>query len=250
MHMALIKPLAWDSDFFGLSVGRYEGNTLDATSAKKLLNEFKEQKYDCVYAFLSPGDYPTALTAAQNNFLLSDIKNTFELSSRWQPDPMQSQDFQIDVIASGHKKLTQQKPTLISSAESLSQVSRFSFDPAFQHKAVTMYKKWVENIYGNKDGFFTLTFQNNKLIGFIGCTLKEKEGNLGLVWVDAPYQGKGAGRAMVQKSIEELKKRGAQRITVVTQQRNFLGNRLYESSGFRLADTQLVYHIHKHLRTS
>ncbi|TSC96859.1 MAG: putative acetyltransferase [Parcubacteria group bacterium Athens0714_26] len=236
----IINKLKWDSDFFGFKIGSFSG--LDYDNAEKFLKEFYDNKFDCVYVFVDPNDFNAIDIAAKNNFFLADIQMTYEFHSRPQKIKnafLESLAYEIlDVSSEDHKI----KIRML--ARELSSVSRFSFDPRFKNLSSKMYEIWADNIMRDKDGVTILAIDaNKKIVGFIGSTLKQNIGNVGLVWVSEAFRGRGIGAEMSDQIVSLLFDKGAEKITVKTQLRNNFANRLYQKVGFRLKEAKLIYHF-------
>ncbi|MDQ2682989.1 MAG: GNAT family N-acetyltransferase [Chloroflexota bacterium] len=70
-------------------------------------------------------------------------------------------------------------------------------------------------------------------VGYIGLTSYAGWGHIDRVAVQAGFQGKGFGRALVHYAVRRLASLGATRIGLSTQRRNDRSQRLYSDIGFR-----------------
>lgn len=236
----IINKLKWDSDFFGLKIGSFSGFNHD--NAEKFLKEFYDNKFDCVYVFVDPNDFNTIDIAGKNKFFLADIQMTYEFHSCPQKIKNKFLESLTYEILGGSNEAYKKEVRLL--AKELSSVSRFSFDPRFKNLSPKMYEIWADNIMHDKDGITVLAVDaNKKIVGFIGGTLKQNIGSVGLVGVSESFRGRGIGAEMSDKVVSLLFDKGAEKITVKTQLRNNYANQLYQKAGFRLKEAKLIYHF-------
>ena len=74
----------------------------------------------------------------------------------------------------------------------------------------------------------------NKLIGFVGYFMKnDREGFFNFLDVNPEYRGKGYAEQLARYAIDDMIKRGAQRITIVTYPHNVRALKLYTRLGFK-----------------
>ena len=235
----MIENLAWDSDFFGLNVGRYKGKTLRKSQTKKFLKEAEKRKFDCVYVFLDPSDYESVAEAGENKFFLSDIRSVYELP-KMELNKSKGSLLTHSVLSSEDGR---EKEEVIKMSKKLSSASRFYFDPIFRNKAKEIYAIWAEKIINNKNGAVILNSRKGRIVGFTGCELDKGVGEIVLVYVGEKFRGQGFGEEVVKNGVEWLIKNKAKKIMVKTQVRNVAANRLYQKAGFRVAENNLIYHV-------
>jgi ribosomal protein S18 acetylase RimI-like enzyme len=66
---------------------------------------------------------------------------------------------------------------------------------------------------------------------------------IGLVGVHSKYSGKGLGKAVLENSLMKLKDIGINKVSVITQGRNYPAQRLYQRVGFLIEKSQVYYHL-------
>lgn len=72
------------------------------------------------------------------------------------------------------------------------------------------------------------------LIGFVGYYMKSpQEGFLNFVAVNEEYRGKGYAQKMAQVAVDDMIKRGAKKIKLVTRPSNLAARAVYKRLGFR-----------------
>jgi dTDP-4-amino-4,6-dideoxy-D-galactose acyltransferase len=126
--------------------------------------------------------------------------------------------------------------------------SRFHLDPAVGlDRANEVKRQWARNACHGRASAVYVARRQNDVVGFL-AVLENRSGAgtdaiIDLVGVDAGHQGQGAGRALSRSFVEQWRGR-ADRLRVGTQISNIPAMRLYESIGFRVAETSYVLHAH------
>jgi dTDP-4-amino-4,6-dideoxy-D-galactose acyltransferase len=135
--------------------------------------------------------------------------------------------------------------------------SRFYADPHFpRSRCDELYATWIEKSCRGMDADpgsqLVLTAgvpETGGPAGYISCILRgisggtgEREGEIGLLAVDAAAQGRGLGGALVSAALRWLAERGALRVRVVTQGRNTRAQRLYQAHGLLTCSIGLWFH--------
>lgn len=126
--------------------------------------------------------------------------------------------------------------------------SRFHLDPAIgRERANEIKRRWAANACCGRASAVYVAREQGKVAGFLAVLVKDTAGKkdaiIDLIGVEATYQGRGAGRAMSRMFVEQWRN-CASRLRVGTQVSNIAALRLYESIGFRVAETSYVLHAH------
>jgi dTDP-4-amino-4,6-dideoxy-D-galactose acyltransferase len=231
--------LEWDSQFFGRRIGRLAPGRLAPDLMPAIFDWCGANRIAGLY-FLADADHcETARLASQHGFSLMDVRVTLEhsrLHGDLRPAPAGEvviRPFQRDDL-----------PALRSMAGRLHQDSRFFFDPHFPpSRSRAMFEAWIEKSCRDERGaVFVAQFQGQPA-GYIACRHADAQtGQIDLLGVDSPAQGRKAGRGLVSSALQWCAARGADRVLVVTQGRNVQAQRLYQRCGFTTASVQLWYH--------
>jgi dTDP-4-amino-4,6-dideoxy-D-galactose acyltransferase len=80
-------------------------------------------------------------------------------------------------------------------------------------------------------------------LGLVTIAIDGPAGQIGLIAVRDEARGRGVGSMLVAAAHRRMLARAAWRATVVTQLDNAAACRLYERSGYRLADLRNFYHF-------
>ncbi|MFO7623133.1 MAG: GNAT family N-acetyltransferase [Anaerolineales bacterium] len=91
----------------------------------------------------------------------------------------------------------------------------------------------------------TVAEDDDGLVGYQISTASPMGGHLARLAVDPEQQGKGIGFSLVLDTISQFKRRGAQRVTVNTQQDNHASLSLYLKAGFRETSEQYPVYLYQ-----
>lgn len=135
-------------------------------------------------------------------------------------------------------------------AASCFQYSRFHLDPSVSDCIANEIKRaWVRSyLHGLRGEALWIALLDGRPIGFVAMLAQESEGMrsmlIDLIGVDKNHHGKGVGRQMVAYVIDAHAQE-CDRLVVGTQVANIRSMRLYERSGFRVASSSYMLHLHK-----
>jgi len=123
--------------------------------------------------------------------------------------------------------------------------SRFHLDNNFSRDVANHIKaEWVQNYFLGKRGeYMVVAVLDGKVIGFLQLLQSGGLLTIDLIAVDNNYQKKGIARDMAIFAERQCK--GCRLMQVVTQIANTPSIRFYEKLGFRLINSQYVFHFHK-----
>ena len=223
--------LPWDSSFFGYCTGRivikhFEKDCLtsiitnadaellyifDSTSSKEVddfLVSEGAKKYDCRM------EYEKSLSANCNSKVCQDI------------------EFYDGSLTAELEKL----------AYSSGKHSRFKKDEKLECFFKKLYKRWILNSLEDKNRLLIVR-NDDRIIGFLSFSMKEKTANIGLFSINRNDSGKGLGTRLYQALECFLVKSGITKVTVRTQFENTGACRFYEKLGFKLVKRQNIYHL-------
>lgn len=231
------KFLDWDTNFFGLRIGRVIGNSLSHAGMKEIDAWSRQNEIRCLY-FLARNDDPeTTVLAEENGFHLVDMRVTFD---RPLPGPLPGMPEGLRPAQPADM------PVLEEWARAGFTDSRFFFDRQFpQERAAALYAAWIQRDYKSpSSAVFVFAPEESRPLGYISIAFNSTTGisQIGLVGVGPEARGKGAGQALVNGAIDWAAARGAQQTIVVTQGRNIAAQRLYQRCGFLVHSIELWYH--------
>src|SRR5260370_23874960 len=227
--------LEWDSSFFGRRIARVRQGRFSPGDIGRILEWCDDERIDCLYSLASSDDAQAVATAEKHGFHFVDIRVTLERAL----EP-------ISAEPCGNVRLVR-----ASDLEALRQIarssfrdSRFYYDPGFEKcRCDDLYQTWIEESCKGYADFVVVAEEGGQPAGFVTCHAGPGEtGSIGLIAVDAAYQGRGLGRHLVTSALYAFRERDMRVATVVTQGRNIRSQRLYQDRGFVSRSVELWYH--------
>ena len=227
----MVSRLQWDSDFFGLRIGR-----IDIVSNERWQMLFQEASslqmhYDLIYVF-SEQELPTD----SNKVRLIDTKTIYAKSIGSSVIiPATIERYQESVPNADLYRLA-----LVSGV-----YSRFRLDdimPAESYER--MYRRWIErSVDGSMADLVLVHRTDTQIDGMITLKIEANVAHIGLVAVDEEAQGKGIGTMLI-KAVEAYLQTNTtvQHLKVATQWANKPACHLYEKNGFVVEEKTNIYH--------
>lgn len=222
-----LSRLNWDSDFFGLNIGKLVLSDEDEflkPDIEGLLD------YDLVYIFANHG-YKMPVVEAN----LVDCKVIYKKSIS------RNVETNSNVVAFSENKPS---PDLYELALQSGEYSRFRLDnkmPAGSYEK--LYRKWIEQSVCKAMADEVLCYYyNGKIVGMVTLAVKDNVGCIGLVAVDSLCRGLGFGSALLESVDSYLFGRGVSVVEVATQLDNTKACSWYEKNGYVVDSMTDIYH--------
>jgi GNAT superfamily N-acetyltransferase len=216
-----VDQLPWDSDFFGVRVGRAVVPEEPLETAVALA---REQGVECLYVEVTGAEPRAIEEAVRSGAQLVDLRTTLDLAG-----PIE--------LAPGNRARrasAADAPMLEELARELSAFSRFAVDQRIpKAKVEEMYDIWVRRCLD--EGVVTVATAGS---GFVGVRTFEDSTNVELVYVSPRAAGGGLGADLLAAALAP-----AAAATVVTQAWNVPALRLYESLRFRTRSLTAILHL-------
>ncbi len=235
----LIEILEWDSRFWTYKIGfvstrHLTKNIIFRTNRFIKNNDIKLVQYLCNCHHSS-----SVRLAEINNYQFKDIRLTFEKVITQKE--ILSNNLPTNLREANKKEIVH----LQKIANSIYQDSRYYYDKNFDRSRVQdFYNEWIyKAVYKTFDD--ACYVYCNKDIPIAFCTIKYNVSNqatIGLFGVDKEFSGKGIGKKLLKSLFKILYKKSIKKIIVITQGRNYIAQRLYQSCGFQTSKTELWYH--------
>lgn len=226
-----IERLIWDSEFFGMEVGK-----LCLTAAEdpvKLKYSLVNSSFDVVYLMF---DQPEGEQISQLESLapLYDRKVTFRKKIVPSATPRT------------HDVILYEKPVndrLLQLTLMSGEYSRFYLDPKFRPYFEKLYTEWIrKSLSGEIADAVYVTPSNDGLAGFITLSKKQSTGQIGLIAVHPDVRGQGVASSLMHCADDWYVQKGCDEAIVITQRDNWPACRLYEKSGYRLFSETAIFH--------
>lgn len=227
----MVDCLQWDSDFFGLRIGR-----TDIASNERwnmLLQEeiSLRKQYDLIYVF-SEQELPTGT----NGMRLVDTKTIYAKSI----DSSAIMPATIERYQESVPNADLYRLALVSGVYSRFRIDNALPDESYEH----MYRCWIErSVDGSMADLVLLHRTDNQIDGMITLKIEADMAHIGLVAVDECAQGRGIG-SMLIKAVEAYLRSNTtvRHLKVATQWANKPACHLYEKNGFVVEEKTNIYH--------
>lgn len=227
----MVECLQWDSDFFGLRIGRTD------VAASEKWNMLQQEAgllridYDLIYIFSEQ-----ELPVDSNSMRLVDTKTIYAKA--------------IDTSAIMPSTIERYQETLPNAdlyrlALVSGVYSRFRLDDCFPAESYErMYRCWIERSVDGSMADVVLVHRTDNLIdGMITLKIDIEVAHIGLVAVAESAQGKGIGTMLVKAVEAHLQSNTTVRhLKVATQWANKPACHLYEKNGFVVEEKTNIYH--------
>lgn len=237
----LVEILAWDSDFFGRTIGRARVGRLDATSAPRLIEEASQLGVECLYLNADIDDLATVLAAEKHGFHLVDVRVVLERTGDLALPPGEDRErFVIDGARENDL------PRLREVARQVARQSRYAFDPRFSAADTErLYRTWIDNAFKGYADAVVVARESagGPPLGFVCLKMHGELCDLQLVGVDEAHRQRRIAHALLRASLGWATGRGARRLQMVTQARNIAAQRLCQGLGFLTREVSLYYHL-------
>ncbi len=235
--MLSVQQLDWDSEFFGIGVGRLVGPFETVAALGDALQTAAENGIRLVYGACDHKDNALHHIALAVGGRFLDAKRTYELDLT----RIQSTRINIEVAVDDAQSNWQLRNLAWQAAE----FSRFRLDPALPEGSwERMYSLWMQNSVTGKLADAVLVERGDgRIIGMITVSYRGKCGQIGLFAVDRKWRGRGIGRRLLDAGIQRCRAAGCKKLQVITQGNNLAASRSYKAAGFQLIDEQDIFHF-------
>lgn len=227
-----ISPVIWDSEFFGLKIGK-----VDSSEFNKADFDSQKNNFDLIYLFEDPA---SALNEEilKANAILVDEKKTYVKQL--------NEKIAIDKHIHVYTSLTPNENLIALSLQS-GIYSRFKLDKNFAPGAYEkLYGEWIKNSCDKSMSLCVLVYGNeNDAEGFITVAERNGDAQIGLIAVDDQSRGKGIGKKLIAAAEYTAENYNFDSLKVVTQGANKDACKLYEKCGFTLDHAINIYHYWK-----
>jgi dTDP-4-amino-4,6-dideoxy-D-galactose acyltransferase len=239
--------LEWDSNFFGVRIGRVIAPTLTESALERIGEWCRQERIDCLYLLVDSNDSGAIRLAEDNGFHFMDLRATLRKWSDYEPaaDPSASEwairPFQHDDLAA-----------LGAIARVSHHDSRFYHDPNFPRaKCDALYETWIAKSCNGSADAVLVAEHEGRPVGYATCQIVDQgKGQIGLLGIDPGAQGMGLGQSLIRATLHWFAGQGINDVSVVTQGRNCGAQRVYQRCGLIIYTLQLWFHKWFLARTS
>jgi dTDP-4-amino-4,6-dideoxy-D-galactose acyltransferase len=233
----MITPLTWDSTFFGFSLARVTGSTLDAASASEAVALARAQQVACLSLLLPASDAASIAAAQDAGFHLVDVRTTLERPA--------GQSLPADPGLRVRARSEADLPVLEDIAGEAHLNTRFARDARFPRERVAeLYRTWIRKECAGAADQVLVVEAEGAPAGYVTCQRGDGgPGKISLIAVRKADRRRGAGTALLRAALEWFGTQGVDRVSVVTQGHDVAAMRLYERTGFLTASVELWFHL-------
>lgn len=226
-----IRKLEWDSEFFGLQIGRVDLQTLDDAVDLALMHYDLKYQYDLLYVFSKEGLSFDAIGAelVDEKILYSkpcEPREQYNDISFYKQDTPSEDLYRLAFVSGGY--------------------SRFKLDERLPKGSYErLYTRWIESACpkeGSNKQILTFLDAQNVAKGMITIDYQGELGHIGLVAVDTDCQHQGIGGKIMSTLDGYLYNLGVKTLEVPTQKANTDACRWYEKNGFKVKSVTPIYH--------
>lgn len=227
----MVQKLQWDSDFFGLRIGRTDISSNEGWNMLRQDASSWRKQYDLIYVFSE-----RELPIDGDKVRLVDTKTIYAKSI----DASAIMPSAIEQYMEPIPNADLYRLALISGV-----YSRFRLDDNLSIESYEcMYRCWIErSVDGSMADLVFVHRTKNQIDGMITVKIETDMAYLGLMAVDEGMQGKGIG-SMFIKTVEAYlqTKTTVRHLKVATQWANKPACHLYEKNGFVVEEKTNIYH--------
>ncbi len=234
MDTFTIKPLDWDTEFFGVSCARVAlSEALTEQGADDLLQQVSK------YGFVT---IENTCGAFINDFYIGN-KSTAYITDCSVTLKKKTQAYSDDTFSETGIRLATEEdlPWLAEIAGAAFINSRFYNDPCITPEQVSgMYTSWVKNAFCDENKTIFVTEEKN---GFLIYLQNGDQAHINLIAAGGANRKKGVGTALVKYADNYAFSNGCEDFFVGTQATNIPAINLYIKCGFKLFKTTRIYHL-------
>lgn len=238
MNKQLIEKLSWDTAFFQMKVGKVFVRSVN--DLELISNEFSDENYDLCYLFTDEIDLIDKLLCEKYRFALVDRKVVLKCD-------LMSEEL-ISNIAVFEYILEEVDDKMIELAFEAGKYSRYRKDEKFQPDIFRkLYREWiVQSVKKKIANVIFVAKVDSDIVGLVTLSIKNNIGTIGLISVDAHYQGSGIGTKLLSKVKTYLFDNNIFVLKVATQLDNSQALSFYKKGGFKIESITNIYHLWKY----
>ena len=229
--MTNVRPLEWDSNFFGLKVGRVDISASEDSISLASQKQVLKDQYDLIYVF---GSQELFFEEADANlidnkvvFALAELSgfNYHESVIDWPVENGLTDDVLLLALESG-------------------KYSRFKLDgklPVGSYER--LYTRWIEQSVNHSIASDVFCYMiEGKPRGLVTIDLNDGVGTIGLVAIHPDFQHQGIGTSILRHIIRFAHDKRCEKLYVATQLDNEPACHLYKKCGMVIDSITKVWH--------
>lgn len=230
---AHVQPLPWDSDFFGVPIGKVDLDGVGPEQLDAIDAVARSEGLQCLYGSLDPTDAAATVLVQQHGFRFVEAATTFDLRLEEPPIPRPQG---VEVRIGGPEDLHRLK----GASDGLAAWSRYAVDPRFGLEAArSLQWAWIERAAGGDGGErqLVLAERDGELLAFI-TRCASPDPIVDCVWTTA--RGSGAARYLIEDARRWAGDRSLLGGPIAA--RNVAALRYVSHCGYRVTSVRYLYH--------
>lgn len=235
-HHPLVEFLPWDSDFFGIKIGKVRPGSLNLSDGTALCTWAQSRDYGCLYWLADTANENPLGVARQTGFIFADLRLELARPLSAVESPLAAASIRPAMIADLN--------ALEAIARETQRDTRFIKDQRFPpHRAHELYATWIARDFAQKR-VLVFVDAHNAAVGFISFYVNESTstGQIGLLSVAASHAGHGIGQRLIRAALHSLASLACPTVEVVTQGSNVAAQRAYQACGFKSIRSAIWFH--------
>ena len=239
--MNIVKLLEWDTNYFGFPVAQIQSRTINQNHLDEALHFCKKHDVRLLQFKCDAHHRGSIILAEKGKFNFVDVRltllQTLSKSDDYTNNKLPDLSFRKGEISD--------ISALKAIVTDLYTHSRYYFDTNFPRDDVDgFYQNWIEkSVHVQFDDLVCVLCENDFPIGCCSVSYKtDQMASIGLFGIDSSCGGKGFGKVLIEKVLFSLSKQEVKTVSVVTQGRNYIAQRLYQRAGFCNEKMEIYYH--------
>ncbi len=226
-----IEEKQWDSDFFGIKIGRADVTTIDDLLKLSAMQSKLKENFDLLYVF---GPHNIEWNQVGAKLVDEKIVYTKQIEKK-------QEDINVHIYKDKDVCNDLYRLALVSG-----EYSRYRLDfnlPKGSYEK--LYRRWIEQSVNGilADRIFVYEEKGN-YVGMITLKCQDKVADIGLVAVDWCMQGRGVGTKILQTLETYIAENtDANQLNVATQWNNTNARAWYEKNGFKVSSITKIWHL-------
>lgn len=229
-----MEHLPWDTEFFGVGIGRIEPGHGDAAAIAAVEDQAAAQGISCLYATVDPTDVALTVRLQQMGYLLVEVAlDLIHATSKLVPTPVSSA-----VIRDG---TPDDLEALTPQLDRLAPWSRYAVDPRFGADAARrLQAAWAARAVGpDPDRFLLVAEEGEEIVGFCtGTTSPDELPRIDLIATTRP--GRQVAEHLVDARFDGFPAGPSMGGPIAA--RNVASLRFVLGMGYKISTTRYLYH--------
>jgi hypothetical protein len=227
------KPLEWDTEFFGIPIGRIDVGDGDPDAIAEAEAEARDAGITCLYASLDPRDYVATYTVQPLGYRFVESAVRFDLGPEV---PVAGVADDVRVRRGTEDDLALLDESLVRMAS----WSRYAVDPRFgTESAVRIHRAWVDRAARCETGERDLRIAEDDR-GVLAFATRNRDLHPMIDTIATVAPGSGAAQALVADGQEWARPESIWGGWIAS--RNIPSTRFVEQCGYRVAEVRYHYH--------